>query len=880
MFFEPTRWPPTSRWMRRVVASLGLAIATSTGAPARAQPPGPPPTSAPAAQTADAPAPTRAPSPPPALEITTSSLLQHRLGEWSTLDIRATNPTSEPKEAIVSILFEGGQRQYARRLWVPANGDRTTWLPIKVPAEAKSEGGLEYTSLILEAGSERELLNRREGEGLTSGAILRISTDPVRSALIMPRPMLNPTLAWENLRREWPEVLAAARTSRSLNPTSPLIVPDFLPPWPMTSRGLDVLLLATDRLENDTAGMAMLRGWVRDGGRLWIALDAVAPETVEAILGHDSGIEVVDRVEIDRFTVETRDRENAMERTDEIDLEVPVDMVRVVTSHTDVPSRVEGWPAAIWVPCGQGDVLITTIGPRGLVQPDGVTATGATATLATRLLAGRPDRLDVARLQGGLEKQIGYATPSRAVAATILGLFCAGLLLVGWRWGARHHLDRLAWFVPVASIAAASVLGIVGAASSRSVAPTIAEVTLLRLSPSTGEALLDGAAAVFDRVSRATAWTGRGRTWVLPDASQGTNGERVTWLDDDQETTQNTTTHAGSIDKLALRGALGLVDGGMVRARFGPEGLEGRIDRGTLTNLSDPAIVGMPGPAQAVILGEDGRFVAGVDGVMAPGQYNPASILSDDSRWRQEATRRLLQSPEDSLRESGRPKAQAPNGIAGALALRRRPWMLFWCEPKLGPAWEPPAGFVERQATLALSPLDIEPTPSGTPFRIPPPFLPARPGVTDQGKSNAFDSRRGEWVKGLTTATDTLLRFQLPNAVLPCTLDRGRLTIRVNAPSRDVTVGAFRDGQPIVLERLNEPNGVFEIDLAPEHLAVDGGTVPISIVISRTVGERAEDARGEAPVLDKKQYEQQIDMSVSSTWDIDYVRLSVDGRTN
>ena len=139
MFFEPTRWPPTSRWMRRVVASLGLAIATSTGAPAGAQPPCPPPTSAPAAESPDAPAPTRAPSPPPALEITTSSLLQHRLGEWSTLDIRATNPTSEPKEAIVSILFEGGQRQYARRLWVPANGDRTTWLPIKVPADAPAQ---------------------------------------------------------------------------------------------------------------------------------------------------------------------------------------------------------------------------------------------------------------------------------------------------------------------------------------------------------------------------------------------------------------------------------------------------------------------------------------------------------------------------------------------------------------------------------------------------------------------------------------------------------------------------------------------------------------------------------------------------------------------
>ena len=31
MFFEPTRWPSTTRWMWRVVASLGLAIAESFG---------------------------------------------------------------------------------------------------------------------------------------------------------------------------------------------------------------------------------------------------------------------------------------------------------------------------------------------------------------------------------------------------------------------------------------------------------------------------------------------------------------------------------------------------------------------------------------------------------------------------------------------------------------------------------------------------------------------------------------------------------------------------------------------------------------------------------------------------------------------------------
>lgn len=878
--------PPAGRRCCPILVLLAATLAASIAAaqppgPPRGGPPGPPP-SPPTTGPADAaaPAPIRPAPPPPTLEISTSSLLQHRLGEWSAIDVRATNPTSEDKEAIVSILFEGEQRQFARRLWVPAKGDRSTWLPIKVPAESKSEAGLEYTTLILEAGSERELLNRREGEGLTSSAVLRISSDPVRSAIIVPRPMVNTSAAWENLRRDWPPALAAARTSRSLNPTSPILVPDFLPPWTMANRGIDVLLLATDRLESDTAGLATLRGWVRDGGRLWIALDVVSPNTVRAILGHDSGIEVVDRVELDRFTIATEDRQSGMTRTDEVDVEEPVDMVRVVTSHADVPCRVDGWPAAIWVPYGQGDVLITTIGPRALVQPDGVTAIGATATLATRLLAGRPDRLDVGRLQGALEKQIGYATPSRTVAASILGLFCGALFLAGWAWGRRQHLDRLAWFVPAVSLGTATVLGLVGVANSRSVAPTIATGTLLRLGPATGEALRDGAAAVFDLESRPTSWTGSRRTWVFPEASQGLNGERVTWLDDDTESTQNTTTHAGSVESLAIRGALPLVEGGLVRARFGPDGLEGRIDAGKLTDLRDPAIVGLPGPALAVNLGDDGRFVAAVDGVMAAGQYNPASILSDDARWRQEATRRLLQSPEDYASESGRRKEQAPAGISGALALRRRPWLLFWCDPGSDRGWDHPEGFVDRSATLALSPVDIERTASGTPFRIPPTFLPPRSGVTEQGRSNAFDNRRGEWVKGLTTPTDTLLRFPLPDEVIPCTLDKGQLTLRINAPSRTVAVAAFRDGQPVVLDSFAEPNGVYEIDLGPEDLAIDKGAIPIRITISPTKAEQASAALADAPVTDRKKYANETDASVNSTWDIEYLRLSVDGRTN
>jgi hypothetical protein len=191
-----------------------------------------------------------------------------------------------------------------------------------------------------------------------------------------------------------------------------------------------------------------------------------------------------------------------------------------------------------------------------------------------------------------------------------------------------------------------------------------------------------------------------------------------------------------------------------------------------------------------------------------------------------------------------------------------------------------PEGFAERSSTLAIAPIDLARTPSGTPFRIPSTFLPIRLGDGTQGRSNAFDVRRGEWVKGLTTPTETLLRFQLPDAVLPCTLDAGRLVLRINAPSREVEVSAFQGDKPAPLLKVGEPNGVYEIALRPEHLTVDRGAVPIAIQVSLTKAERAEAAKRDAPEFNTKVYQDQIDSSASSTWEIDYVRLSVDGRTN
>lgn len=861
------------------------------GFPGRGGPPGPPAGPGrggpfgplPTVPPTPAPAPADAAEPPvvapqerrpisPTFDVFTSSLLQHRLGGWSSIDVRATNLTDEPREALVSVLFEGGKRQYARRFWVPARGDRTTWVPIEVPRQAATNGGIEYTTLVLDTQAGGEVLTRREGEGLSTGSILRVSDDPLRSFLILPKPLVKATAREEAMLREWPAVLAAARTARGVNPTSPSLAADFLPPWHMALSGLDVILLASDRLAHDTAGTAALRAWVRDGGRLWIALDAAEPETLEAILGHDARIEVVDHVELDRFVVDARDRENGMEGRDDVDVEVPIGMLRVATSHGDVVAKVDGWPAAIWIPCGQGDVLVTTLGPRAWVGPDGEGSSSALKVVASRLLAGRPERLVPARLLPSLESRIGYATPPRTTAAAILGLFCAALLAAVWVWRRGRGVDRLAWFVPAASVAAAALLGFLGFSSSRSVEPTVSGADLLRLDPATGETLVDGAAAVFDRQSRDVDWRGRHRHWVVPTTAGGAGGERLVWLDDDAESTENTSTHAASVERLAVHGAGDAGAGLVAVGRFGPEGLIGSLDTGAFGSPHDAAIVGLPGPALAVTVAGDGAFRAGVEAVMGDGQYNPSAILSEEERWRQEATRRLLEAPAQG---SASKNAAPSNAVSAAVALRRRPWILCWSDAADRAGWDPPEGFLERRSTIALLPLELERTPPGTRFAIPSTFLPARVGSGSQGRSNAFDTRRGEWVKGLTSSTETVLRFEVPPSVLPCTLDRGRLSIKINAPSRVLEISVIRDGAPVTVRRIEEPTGLYDIDLDAADLALDTGAVPITVAVSPTAVERAARDRSE----DEAFATAMSDTSISSTWDIDFVRLTVEGVT-
>src|SRR5581483_3763529 len=143
----------------------------------------------------------------------------------------------------------------------------------------------------------------------------------------------------------------------------------FLPPAAETFDGVTLLVLASDRLANDAAGMDAVRGWVQRGGRIWVMLDLVGPRTLAGLLGDELGLQAVGRVGLNSIPIHNG-RTNAT-RNDDAGLHVdePVDFVRVLAPGREPLHTVQGWPASFAIDVGRGRVLFTALAARGWLRP-------------------------------------------------------------------------------------------------------------------------------------------------------------------------------------------------------------------------------------------------------------------------------------------------------------------------------------------------------------------------------------------------------------------------------------------------------------------------------------------------------------------------------
>ncbi|MDA1017962.1 MAG: hypothetical protein O3A00_26330, partial [Planctomycetota bacterium] len=476
-------------------------------------------------------------------------------GRWSGVNLTVTNPTDEESDVLCVFHFaKEPHLQFVRRLWLPAKSQRSVWQLVRPSApkniDADSvvhfEQSMAYRAFLVDVDEhDREtVISKRNQDGILSALSRRQVTAFIHD---------------EAANDFAQEAVVAVRIGAALS----RIVNSIAEHFPSQVQGYDgvrQVVLAGDRIASDIQGLRALRQWVFEGGRLWIMLDRVKPETVELLLGDAFTAQIVDEVgltEVQLDWPESVDKPPPKDRQP-AEFEQPIKLVRVVTD-AKVLHTINGWPASFTKPIGRGSVVFTTLGPRAWIEhrtgnqgsdPLYQSAFAAMAPLRRigDLLFDADDRhsLKSATLKPYLADQIGFHVAAREEVILILGTFCGALIVLGVWLAHRDQLDIFRWVGPGAASVAAGVFLVMGIQAKQAVPPTIAESQFVEVSNDTGEIHAHGTMAVYNQAESTTPLGGTDVSVLFPELAQepGTT-RRVVWNDDDSFQWNNLTLPPG-----------------------------------------------------------------------------------------------------------------------------------------------------------------------------------------------------------------------------------------------------------------------------------------------------------------------------------------------
>lgn len=718
-----------------------------------------------------------------------------------TLQIIVSNPDDTDRLArVVAFYSATPDVQFARDVWVPARSIITTWLPIgpAPPAEATTSRQIEMLLYDRTDGTEKLILPPGQ-ERVRSRAVFYRKREPTTAV------MLDWLTDLENDEsRELHEegVLTLARLVRQVPNLSDYIshVPSGpLPPTPEAFDGIDVLVLAGNRLGDDPPGRAAVRRWVQQGGTLWVMLDLVQPAVIAPILGDDAPLSVVDRIELTSIRM-YRPQDNP--RQAEIrEVERPIDLVRVIPSSNDeVLYLANGWPALFTRKLGRGKVVFTTLGDRAwweppstgsgpgsrpqtkdLQTPSGPVALPPVIDLASELhplYVSNPLPPDV--LQPLLTEEIGYTIVSRGTAAAILVSFVVSLLVVGLLLRRSRRPEVVGWLIPALALIAVTGLIALGERSRQTIPPTLGIAALVDPVASSQEATLNGLFASFTPSSGPVP-LGSQHGAILELDAEGLSGQVRRRVQKDID--------IWAWDGLSLPAGVrtgpfkATMNTGRISAtaRFGPEGIEGRLEMGRFHSPADALVLPptreLPNRDRPnreplpVRLRPDGTFTAVGTDALPPGNYIAGVVLDDRQQRRQAVYHQFFSGP-------------LPHH------LEDRHVLFTWAATSELPFQAGDGSRLLSNALLAI-PIEFErPTP-GSRVTVPRGFLTLRRMVDDVRTMPVAISG--------TDLVDMRLRFQLPASVVPLKLERATLFARVQAPARRFSLAGAVEGKPVPL---------------------------------------------------------------------------------
>lgn len=745
---------------------------------------------------------------------------------WSTLQFIVENPSTIGRDARVAVFYpERPGVQYARDIWVPARASVTTTITVGPAPSQKSDFVRQFETILYDrTGGQNKIVFPPGEQRIRERAVIyrkREQTTAVLADVGLSEPgKPDPRVS--------DEILTLARMPR-LGAFSEYvsIVDSFIPVSSQALDTIDVFVVAGNRLSLDPPGIAALRRWLHEGGRIWVMLDQVDPELVASILGDDFDVGVVDTTELTSILLVGQSAGALREEVQNVDK--PVKFVHAIPGAEDrVLAKVDGWPAAFVRKVGRGKVVFTTLGQRGWSRPrtprEGDSAfpnfkkfpvpQNSVTFLAAELHPPvEPDPLPVEVFQPMLEEQIGYSIVKRSTVAIIMTIFLAVLVITIFVVRKSRSPEKVAVVLPIIALVVAAVFVFLGDRTRKDLPTMITLAGVLDPVQGGEDSVLTGMYA-FYHSEAGPALLGSVEGAVMSLDEEGLEGKTRVRLetDTDQWRWDQLSFPAGARTGY-LRSSIktGKVS---ATAKFGPNGIQGRISTGNLTGISDAVLSSKSRELLAINLDGNGNFSAGTANVLPPGQYSPNPVLTDKQQRRQEIIKKI---------HSG----SAPKYLEG------RDFILAWADA-------PVSSLLHESDTKISGDVLVV---------IPVEFEKSDPDASILAPRGLVSYKRYEDGKPIPVRmsasypVDMRLRFQVPNSTLPIKLDKAILHLHLRAPFRRLTVSGVNGSSLKQLQQTEAPIEPIKIEINdPELLKLDSdGGIWLNIAIgAASAGSDAE----------------------------------------
>ena len=746
--------------------------------------------------------------------VTTHGIGRYRPGRWGTIGIEATNRGSE-STSVEAAAWIGGREndQVGRSVWLPAESRRNVWAPIFIPSKHHTADDPVLHWMGVRKTADGEVFSKFRNQDKIETQQLITPSGTVVFAVITDydkHHLASLDLLKRSIRKLQHEAVVLS------------IVDTELPVIPEALAAVNVLVVIGDTLSQNAAAAEAVMDWVNRGGIVWLMLDTMSHESAQVVCSGELPVEEVDRVTLSSYSL-LAVASGTKRAADKIDLERPVQLVRVLPQLNGVLSTVDGWPAAFKTDFGQGRIFGSMLGIDGFFpSPENLSpeqaesqgqqlwVTSAGQNFVSALAGfGSGAPIDADTMTEYVTSRTGYQLPDRSVGASVLVTFCVALIVV---CGVVHRLQK-----PVLLLPGIGILSVISIAvflqmadSTHSSTDSAATIQLVEASGTLDRLQVTGITAYLAQGgSQPTIQSRAAGIMRLDDPVSSSSPVRMLWSDQNAWNLQNAEFAAG-VRMATFRQTVAIQEPAIAKGTFDESGFHGQLTGNISSDWSDAIIAHQSGFALPVAIDTAGEILH-ASNPLPPGQYLESAILNAEQARRQTIYRRVF---DVSQRSRVYPS---------------RPTLLAWADPlKLQ------TGRLDADdhvgAMLASFPVAIKRPESGSRVLIPSTFLPYRTVGNKKlkiGLAPTFSNTRRNWsTNTFSTASTSLLRFEVPPELLPLVVDGAKLTLNISAPLRDVEIlSGDPDSLTSVWSKTSQV-GIFEIpfpDESSRQLDENGG---------------------------------------------------------